>query len=107
VDKVKSVCAFVEIIQMKNLFNVALANQVKRRIDVPRPDSSRQWGKRSPAQFMAHCALGLEMALGEIKPRRKLIGRLISLAMKPMALGNEDEFRRNRPMLDELVVSGE
>ena len=92
---------------MKNLFDVALADQIKRRIDQLKPDSGRQWGKRSPAQVMAHCALGLEMALGEIKTGRKLIGHLIGLVMKPMVLGNDDEFRRNSPTLDELVVSGE
>jgi hypothetical protein len=92
---------------MKNLFDAALANEVKRRIDQLRPDSSRQWGNRSPAKVMAHCSLGLEMALGEIKPRRKLIGRLIGFVIKPMVLGNDEEFRRNTPTLDELVVSGE
>jgi hypothetical protein len=97
----------VEIIQMKNLFDVALADQIKRRMDLLRPDSGRLWGKRSPAQVLAHCALGLEMALGEIKPRRKLIGRLLGFVLKPLVLGNDEEFRRNSPTLDELVVSGE
>ncbi len=97
------------MIQMKNLSDAALADQIKRRIDKLRPDSGRQWGKRSPAQaqVMAHCSLGLEMALGEIRPRRKLVGRLIGLVIKPMVLGNDDGFRRNSPTLDELVVSGE
>jgi len=92
---------------MKNLFDAAPADQIKWRMDQLRPDSGRQWGKRSPAQVMAHCSLGLEMALGEIKTRRKLIGRLIGLVIKPMVLGNDDEFRRNSPTLDELAVSGE
>src|SRR5579863_7117191 len=92
---------------MKNLFDAALANQVKKRIEQLRPDSGRQWGKRSPAQVMAHCSLGLEMALGGIKPRRKGIGRLIGFIIKPMIFGNDDEFRRNSPTLDELAVSGE
>jgi hypothetical protein len=56
---------------------------------------------------MAHCALGLEMALGDIRPCRKPMGRLIGWVIKPMVLGNDDEFRRNSPTLDELVVSGE
>ncbi len=92
---------------MKNLFDAALANQVKGRIYQLRPESGRQWGKRSPAQVMAHCALGLEMALGGIRPRRKPVGRLLGWVMKPLVLGNDDEFRRNAPTLDELVVSGE
>lgn len=92
---------------MKNMFDAALADQVKKRIGRLRPDSARQWGVRSPGQVMAHCALGVEMALGEIKPSRKLIGRLIGLVIKPMVLGNDEPFRRNTPTLDELVVQGE
>jgi hypothetical protein len=107
VDNVKSIYAFLERIRMKNLFDAALADQVKRRIYQLRPDSGRQWGKRSPAQVMAHCALGLEMALGEIRLRRKLIGRLLGLVLKPLVLGNDEEFRRNTPTFDELAVSGE
>src|SRR6266851_9574993 len=61
---------------MKNLFDVTLANQVKQRIDSLRIDSERQWGKMGVAQTIAHCASGLEMALGEIRPPRALMGRL-------------------------------
>lgn len=88
---------------MKNLFDVALANQVKQRVDSLRIDSERQWGKMSVAQAMAHCASGLEMALGEIRPRRALIGRLIGSAIKPKVLGNDEQFRRNSPTVSELL----
>lgn len=92
---------------MKNLFDVALANQVKQRIDSLQIDSKRQWGKMSVAQAAAHCALGLEMALGEIKPPRVLIGRLLGPVIKPKVFGNDEPFRRNSPTADELVVTGE
>ena len=59
---------------LKNLFDVALANQVKQRIDSLRNDSERQWGKMSVAQAIAHCVFGLQMALGEIRPPRALMG---------------------------------
>ena len=61
----------------------------------------------SVAQTVAHCASGLEMALGEIRPSRKLMGRLLGPAIKPMVVGNDEEFRRNSPTADELIVSGE
>ncbi len=92
---------------MKNLFDAALADQVKKRIDQLGPDSVRQWGHRSPAKVMAHCALGLEMGLGDIRPRRKLLGSLIGRLMKPLVFGNDDGFRHNSPTVEELVVSGE
>lgn len=92
---------------MKNLFDGALANQIKLRIDQLRPDSQRQWGYRSPAKVLAHCALGLEMALGDIKPHPMFVGRLMGFLIKPMVFGNDEPFRRNSPTLDELVVHGE
>jgi len=92
---------------MKNLFDVALASQVKQRIDSLRIDSDRQWGKMSVAQTIAHCASGLQMALGEIRPPRALIGRLIGSAIKPKVVGNDEHFRRNSPTVGELVIRGE
>ena len=92
---------------MKNLFDVALASQVKQRIDSLRNDSNRRWGKMSVAQTIAHCASGLEMALGEIRPPRALMGRLIGLAIKPKVVGNDEQLRGNSPTVGELVISGE
>jgi hypothetical protein len=92
---------------LKNLFDAALANQIKQRIDTLRIDSERQWGKMSVAQTIAHCASGLEMGLGEIRPRRVLVGRLIGPVIKPKVVGNDEPFRRNSPTARELVILGE
>jgi len=92
---------------MKNLFDVALANQVKERIASLRIDSERQWGKMSVAQTVTHCASGLEMALGEIRPPRALLGRLIGSAIKAKVVGNDQPFRRNSPTVRELVIRSE
>ena len=89
---------------MKNLFDVALANQVKQRIHSLRIDSERQWGKMGPAQTIAHCASGLEMGLGEIKPPRALMGRLIGSAIKPKVVGNDEPLRRNSLTVGELII---
>jgi len=92
---------------MKNLFDVSLSDQVKQRIGRLRIDSERRWGKMSVAQAICHCASALEMALGEIRPPRALIGRLIGSAIKPKVVGNDEELRRNTGTVNELVVSGE
>jgi hypothetical protein len=89
------------------MFDVALAHQVKQRVDSLRIDSERQWGKMSVAQTIVHCASGVEMALGEIRPPRALIGRLIGSAIKPRILGNDEPFRRNSPTVAELVIPDE
>ena len=92
---------------MKNLFDVALANQVKQRLGTLRIDSRPQWGKMGVGQALAHCASGLEMAMGEIRPHRALIGRLIGSVIKPKVLGNDEPFRRNTSTISELVITDE
>lgn len=92
---------------MKNLFDAELANQLKQRIGSLQIDSQRQWGEMSVAQTVAHCASGLEMALGEIKPPRALVGRLIGWAIKPKVVGDDEPFRRNSPTVGQLVIRGE
>ncbi len=67
----------------------------------------RQWGKMNPAQMLAHCSLGLEMAAGEIRPPRALVGRILGPVIKPMALRDEEPMRRNSPTAKELLAFGE
>jgi hypothetical protein len=92
---------------MKNLFDAALANQVKQRVNGLRIDSERQWGKMGVAQTIAHCASGLEMGLGQIRPPRVLIGRLIGSVIKPRVVGNDEQLRRNSPTVGELIIRDE
>jgi Protein of unknown function (DUF1569) len=80
---------------------------MKRRIDSLRIDSERQWGKMSAAQTIAHCASGLQMALGDIRPPRALLGRLMGSVIKHKVVGNDDPLRRNSPTVRELVIRGE
>ena len=89
---------------MKNLFDAAIADQLKQRLDRLQTDTARQWGKMSAAQTLAHCASALDMALGKIKPPRALIGRLIGSLIKPMVVGNDEELRRNSPTVRALLV---
>jgi hypothetical protein len=89
---------------VKNLFEPVSVTELKQRIAQLRPESARQWGKMNPAQALAHCARGLEMALGDKIPPRMLIGRMIGRIVKPMAIGNDEPMRRNSPTMPQLVV---
>jgi hypothetical protein len=91
----------------KNLFQAEHVDEIKQRLDMLRPGSARQWGKMSPAQMLAHCSAGLEMAAGEIRPPRAFIGRIIGSAVKRVALRDEEPMRRNSPTAKELLVTGE
>lgn len=92
---------------MKNLFQAACVEEVKQRLSALSPGSQRQWGKMNPAQMLAHCSLGLEMAAGEIRPQRALIGRVLGPVIKPMAFRDEEPMRRNSPTSKELLVIGD
>jgi hypothetical protein len=92
---------------MKSLFDTACVQEVKQRLSALSIGNQRQWGKMNPAQMMAHCSLSLEMAAGEIRPRRALMGRILGPVVKPMALRDEEPLRRNSPTAKELLVVGE
>jgi hypothetical protein len=92
---------------MKNMFDPAVANEVKARSAMVRPDSTPQWGKMNPAQAMAHCSAGLDMALGNLRPPRKFIGRLIGPIIKPLVFRDDQPMRRNSPTVEGMEVRDE
>ncbi len=54
---------------------------------------------------MEHCARGLEMGTGELKPPRVWIGRLLGPLVKKKALQDGEPMRRNSPTAPFLMVS--
>jgi len=92
---------------MKNLFEVARVEEVKQRIAQMKPDSARQWGTMKPAQALEHCSRGMETALGDKKPPRVFIGRILGPIVKPKVMGNDEPLRRNSPTAKILVVQDE
>jgi hypothetical protein len=89
---------------MKSLFENGCVDEVQRRLSRLEPDQPRQWGTMSAAQMLAHCSLGLQMAAGEIRPRRVLMGRILGPVIKPMAFREGEPIRRNSPTAKELVI---
>jgi hypothetical protein len=92
---------------MKNLFEPATAAEVKARLLKLRPDSARLWGTMNAAQAVAHCAIGMEAAVGDTRPKRMFIGRIIGPVVKRLAIGNDQPIRRNTPTSPDLVVADE
>src|SRR5579872_232939 len=92
---------------MKNLFQASTAEEVERRIAALKPDSQRLWGTMQVAQMVAHCSAGVELAFGDRRPPRALIGRLMGWVIKPLALRNDEPMRKNSPTVEELVVKDE
>ena len=95
------------LFRMRNLFEAAAVEEVKERLAHLRPDSARLWGKMNAPQAVAHCSAGFELALGDRRSPRTLLGRIIGRMLKPMALGNDEPMRRNTPTVKGLVVADE
>jgi hypothetical protein len=89
---------------MKNLFEAERVKEVKERLSHLRSDSERQWGKMNAAQALAHCSVGMELALGERILPRMFLGRIMGWVVKPLALRNDEPMRRNSPTAKGLVV---
>ena len=92
---------------MKNLYQPAAAEEIKRRLTDLRSDSPRQWGTMTPAQATAHCAVSLESALGEKNLPRVFIGRILGRMIKPLALRDDAPLRRNSPTAKGLIIHNE
>src|SRR5579864_7237064 len=92
---------------MRNLYEAARVEEVKNRMAQLRSDSQRQWGKMSAAQALAHCSGAIEMAMGEVRPQRMLLGSIIGRIVKPMAFKDEEPMRKNSPTIKGLVIADE
>lgn len=93
---------------MKNLFEATTLDEVKERIAHLRPDSERHWGTMNPAQMLAHCSAGIEMAVGEVPSSpRLLIGRLLGRMVKKSLLVKGEPMRRNSASDKTLVIKDE
>jgi hypothetical protein len=95
----------LERARVKSLYNPALALEVKKRVGRLTPQSARQWGKMDAAQAVAHCAVSMEWAVGDKKPQRMFVGRLLGAVVKPLVLKDDAPMRRNSPTSPDLVVA--
>ena len=93
--------------RVKNLFDAAAVEEVKARMARLRPDSERLWGKMNPAQMLAHCSAAIGMAVGETRPPRILLGRLLGPLAKKSLIVNGEPMRRNSMTEKSVLVSDE
>ena len=77
---------------------------MKERLGRLTAASERKWGTMTASQAVAHCAIGMEWAVGDKTPPRMLLGRLLGRAVKPMALKDDAPMKKNSPTSPELVV---
>jgi hypothetical protein len=90
---------------VESLFEPSEVDAIKQRIFRLTSQSQRQWGKMTAAQALAHCSSGLQMALGEIRPPRAFIGRMLGPMIKPLVLKDATPMHRNSNTIQELIMA--
>ncbi len=90
----------------RTIFDPIVAHELRTRVAELGAANAREWGTMTAAQAMAHCATGLEFAVGDRTAPRMFIGRVLGSLIKPLALGR-GEMRRNSPTVPDLVVQDE
>ncbi|HXS35933.1 MAG TPA: DUF1569 domain-containing protein [Flavipsychrobacter sp.] len=90
---------------METLFETPSVNKILRRIEMLTPVTPRRWGKMNVAQMMAHCAECMEMAMGNKKVQRSLIGRLVGPMLKHKVL-DENPLDKNLPTDKDMLMVG-
>lgn len=93
---------------MKNLFDPSVAGEVKARLAQLGPQTGRLWGTMNVAQMLAHCAVGMQWAVGEVVPDKlPLPARLLGRLIKPMVFRDDAPMRKNSPTARSLIVAGQ
>jgi len=90
---------------MKTLYESSTVEEVKQRIALLRPDTKGLWGKMNAPQALAHCSVAMETAVGDLRPPRMLIGRILGPLVKNKAF--RDPMGRNAPTAKVFIVSDE
>ena len=88
---------------MKTLLEASALEEIKKRLNQLTPETRAQWGKMDVAQMMAHLSNVLEVALGDQKPPRSLIGRLIGGFFKVKAF-DDSPIPHNSPTAPSFKV---
>jgi hypothetical protein len=72
-----------------SIFRREDCDAIVARIRSVTPASPRQWGKMQPGQMLAHCQVPIEVALGEKRLKRGLLGVLFGRLARKTLLRDE------------------
>ena len=88
---------------MKSVFEKTTRDELKKRINSLNENSKAQWVKMNVSQMMKHCTQWDEMALGKIKYKQSLLGKLFGkMALKDMM--KDEPIKRNLPTVPSFKI---
>lgn len=88
---------------MTYLFDQQKATDIIERFNKLTPASQAVWGKMNVSQMLAHCQAPLEVAMGEHKLKRSLMGLLFGRLAKKTLVGDKP-YSRSLPTSPSFVV---
>lgn len=91
---------------MKDIFDPAEAAALKQRIENLLPDTKPVWGKMNVAQMLSHLQAAIEVALGEKKLKKSLMGMLLGSFARKVLL-NEKPFGKSLPTDPSYIRAGQ
>ena len=89
---------------MKSLFNTSDNDEIVSRINRLTGDTKPQWGKMGAGQMLVHASRPLQVAYGDLKLKRTLVGVLFGNWAKKNIVRGEAPFRKNLPTDKNFVV---
>jgi len=91
---------------VKSLLDTAENEAVLARIQALSADTKPQFGTMGPAQMLAHCCVGFELASGQKTMKRMFLGRILGGFAKKVALGPKP-FKQGLPTAPAFIVRDE
>jgi hypothetical protein len=89
---------------MKSLFNTSDNNETIARINRLTASAKAEWGKMSVDQMLVHAQRPLQVAFGELKLKRTLIGFLFG-GMAKKKLTSDEPWKKNLPTDKHFIVT--
>ncbi len=91
---------------MKQIFEVAAYAEIIRRVEHLSPESKALWGKMNVTQMLAHVQGPMEVALGDRKLKKSILGLLFGNMAKKKIL-EEKPFSKNLPTDPTYIKKGD
>jgi hypothetical protein len=89
---------------MKSLFDQNENNKIIERVNSLRNTTQSQWGKMNVSQMLKHCQAPLQVAFGEMKLKRGLMGILFGSMIRKKLTKDETPFDKNLPTDKGFIV---
>ena len=91
---------------IKSIYDQSSVEEIVNRIHQLTPVSEQLWGKMNVSQMVAHCNVGLEVAMGEKTIKRIFIGYILGPLFKS-SFYNDNPFQKNLTTAELFLMEGD